>query len=83
VLFQGQPLDRGELQQITNVGDCPGEEQPELHALSFLEALPPGPFQRITLRHQATGSYNDREHNEQRSNSEAFSIVLGQGQRGD
>jgi hypothetical protein len=55
VLFQGQPLDRGELQQITNVGDCPGEEQPELRDLSFLAALPPArsSASRFGIRPQA------------------------------
>lgn len=82
VLLQGQPVDRVELQQITNYGDCPGEEQPELRGLSFLAALPPAPFQRITLQNLATGGYTDREYDERRRSSEAFSIALGQGQRG-
>ena len=82
VLLQGQPVDRVELQQITYYGDCPGEEQPELRGLSFLAALPPAPFQRITLQNLATGGYTDREYDERRRSSEAFSIALGQGQRG-
>jgi len=82
VLLQGQPLNRVELQQITYVGDCPGEQQPELRGLSFLAALPPAPFQRITLQNLATGGYTDREYDERRRSSEAFSIALGQGQRG-
>ena len=82
VLLQGQPLNRVELQQITYVGDCPGEQQPELRGLSFLAALPPAPFQRITLQNLATGGYTEREYDERRRSSEAFSIALGQGQRG-
>jgi len=82
VLLQGQPLNRVELQQITYFGDCPGEQQPELRGLSFLAALPPAPFQRITLQNLATGGYTDREYDERRRSSEAFSIALGQGQRG-
>jgi len=82
VLLQGQPLNRVELQQITYLGDCPGEQQPELRGLSFLAALPPAPFQRITLQNLATGGYTDREYDERRRSSEAFSIALGQGQRG-
>jgi len=82
VLLQGQPVDRVELQQITYYGDCPGEEQPELRGLSFLAALPPAPFQRITVQNLATGGYTDREYDERRRSSEAFSIALGQGQRG-
>jgi len=82
MLLQGQPLERVELQQITYLGDCPGEEQPELRALSFLAALPPAPFQRITIQNLATGGYTDREYDERRRSSEAFSIALGQGQRG-
>lgn len=81
VLLQGQPLDRGGVQEITNVGDCPGKEQSELRDLSFLAALPPAPFQRITLQHLATGNYNNGGHNEQRRSSEAFAIVLSHGQR--
>ena len=82
VLLQGQTVDRVELQQTTYVGDCPGEQQPELRGLSFLAALPPAPFQRITLQNLATGGYTDREYDERRRSSEAFSIALGQGQRG-
>lgn len=82
VLLQGQPLDRVQLQQITYVGDCPGEEQPELRGLSFLAAVPPAPFQRITIQNLATGGFTDREYDERRRSSEAFSIALGQGQKG-
>jgi len=82
VLLQGQPLNRVELQQITYIGDCPGEQQPELRGLSFLAALPPAPFQRITLQNLATGGFTDREYDERRRSSESFSIALGQGQRG-
>jgi hypothetical protein len=46
VLLNGQPLDRVTLQQITDLGDCHGEEQPELRNVSFLAAVPPAPYQQ-------------------------------------
>jgi hypothetical protein len=60
----------------------PARSNPRLRDLSFLAALPPAPFQRITLQNLATGGYTDREYDERRRSSEAFSIALGQGQRG-
>jgi hypothetical protein len=46
VLLNGQPLDRVTLQQITDLGDCHGEEQPELRNVFFLAAVPPAPYQQ-------------------------------------
>jgi hypothetical protein len=46
VPLNGQPLDRVTLQQITDLGDCHGEEQPELCNVFFLAAVPPAPYQQ-------------------------------------
>ena len=81
-VLQGRPIDRVELQQITYLGDCPGEEQPELRAVSFLATAPPAPYQRILIQNQSTGGYTDREYDERRPTAQAFSVALGQGQRG-
>lgn len=81
-LLNGQPLDRVTLQQITYLGDCPGEEQPELRNVSFLAAVPPAPYQRIVISNQTTGGFTDREYDERRPSAQAFSMALGQGQRG-
>ena len=81
-LLNGQPLDRVTLQQITYVGDCPGEEQPELRNVSFLAAVPPAPYQRIVISNQTTGGFTDREYDERRPSAQTFSMALGQGQRG-
>ena len=81
-LLNGQPLDRVTLQQITYLGDCPGEEQPELRNVSFLAAVPPAPYQRIVISNQTTGGFTDREYDERRPSAQTFSLALGQGQRG-
>lgn len=80
--LQSRPIDRVELQQITYLGDCPGEEQPELRGVSFLAAVPPAPYQRILIQNRATGGYTDREYDERRTTAQSFSVALGQGQRG-
>jgi uncharacterized membrane protein YgcG len=81
-LLQSRPIDRVELQQITYLGDCPGEEQPELRGVSFLAAVPPAPYQRILIQNRTTGGYTDREYDERRPTAQSFSVALGQGQRG-
>jgi len=81
-LLNGQRIDRLELQQITYLGDCPGEEQPEIRGVSFVAAAPPAPYQRILIRNQTTGGYTDREYDERRPSAQSFSVALGQGQRG-
>jgi len=81
-LLQSRPIDRVELQQITYLGDCPGEEQPELRGVSFLAAVPPAPYQRILIQNRTTGGYTDREYDERRPTAQSFSMALGQGQRG-
>jgi|GEM_PF-1244456 uncharacterized membrane protein YgcG len=80
--LQSRPIDRVELQQITYLGDCPGEEQPELRGVSFLAAVPPAPYQRILIQNRTTGGYTDREYDERRPTAQSFSVALGQGQRG-
>jgi len=80
--LEGRPIDRVELQQITYLGDCPGEEQPELRGVSFLAAVPPAPYQRILIQNRSTGGYTDREYDERRPSAQSFSVALGQGQRG-
>lgn len=81
-LLQGQRIDRIELQQISYLGDCSGEEQPELRGVSFLAAAPPAAYQRILIQNRTTGGYTDREYDERRSSAQTFSVALGQGQRG-
>jgi len=80
--LHSRPIDRVELQQITYLGDCPGEEQPELRGVSFLAAVPPAPYQRILVQNRTTGGYTDREYDERRPTAQSFSVALGQGQRG-
>jgi len=80
--LQNRPIDRVELQQITYLGDCPGEDQPELRGVSFLAAVPPAPYQRILIQNRTTGGYTDREYDERRPTAQSFSMALGQGQRG-
>jgi hypothetical protein len=81
-LLGGRSVAMVQLEQITYVGDCPGDQQPELRNLSFLAAAPPAPYQRLLLQNQTTGGYTDREYDERRPSSQSFSAVLGQGQRG-
>jgi len=81
-LLPNRPVDRVELQQITYLGDCPGEEQPELRGVSFLATVPPAPYQRIVIQNLSTGGYTDREYDERRPSAQSFSMALGQGQRG-
>lgn len=81
-LLQGQPLNLFSAQRITYTGDCPGTGQNSLQGVSFLAAIPPAPYQRILIRNLSTGGFTDREYDERRAGAEAFSIALGQGQRG-
>ena len=81
-LLNGRPLQQVQLEQITYVGDCPGEEQPDIRGVSFIAAAPPAPYQRIVLHNLSTGGYTDREYDERRPSAQTFSIALGQGQRG-
>lgn len=81
-LLGGRRLQLVQLEQINYLGDCPGEEQPELRDLSFLAAAPPAPYQRILIQNQTTGGYTDREYDERRPSAQSFAAALGQGQRG-
>ncbi|MFM7269252.1 MAG: hypothetical protein ACKOZT_11845 [Cyanobium sp.] len=81
-LLDGRPLQQVVLDQVTYIGDCPGQEMRELKNISFLAAVPPAPYQRILIQNQSTGGYTDREYDERRPSAQTFSVALGQGQRG-
>lgn len=81
-LLDGRPLQQLQLEQITYLGDCPGEELREIRGVSFLAAAPPAPYQRIVIQNLSTGGFTDREYDERRSSSQTFSVAPGMGQRG-
>lgn len=81
-LLNGRPIQQVVIEQVSFLGDCPGEETREISGVSFLAAVPTAPYQRIVIQNQTTGGFTDREYDERRPSAQSFAISLGQGQRG-
>ena len=81
--LNGGPVAQVNIEQITYLGDCPGEKITSLSPITFLaESVAPAPYQRILIQNQTTGGFTDREYDERRQQSQSFVMSLGQGQRG-